>query len=306
MQFTLEHAQDVLSGMPDPTFILSEDGIYIDVFGGTDKKAYHDGSNLIGKTLHSVLEKEQADWFIEQINRSLNQDSIVTIEYKMCADSIQGIDANSGPKGDLYYEGKICPLTINYQGRRVVLILTRNISNRHRVETLLRHQSQIDALTNIYNRRVFFEKLTEEVIKSQTPDYQSALLLFDLDFFKVINDKRGHDAGDYVLETLADLVSHLLVKDEIFARVGGEEFAIILPETSLSAAKEVGEEVRSHIQNCQFEFEKIEIPVTVSVGVVKIGRDETTKRLYAHADKALYAAKRNGRNCVATLDRQME
>ncbi|EPR2984009.1 GGDEF domain-containing protein [Vibrio parahaemolyticus] len=143
-------------------------------------------------------------------------------------------------------------------------------------------------------------------MKSQTPDYQSALLLFDLDFFKVINDKRGHDAGDYVLETLADLVSHLLVKDEIFARVGGEEFAIILPETSLSAAKEVGEEVRSHIQNCQFEFEKIEIPVTVSVGVVKIDRNETTKRLYAHADKALYAAKRNGRNCVATLDRQME
>lgn len=166
-----------------PLFILSEDGIYIDVFGGTDKKAYHDGSNLIGKTLHSVLDKEQADWFIEQINRSLNQDCIVTIEYKMCADSVQGIDANSGPKGDLYYEGKICPLTINYQGRRVVLILTRNISNRHRVETLLRHQSQIDALTNIYNRRVFFEKLTEEVIKSQEPDYQSALLLFDLDFF---------------------------------------------------------------------------------------------------------------------------
>ncbi|MFH0279977.1 GGDEF domain-containing protein [Vibrio alginolyticus] len=224
----------------------------------------------------------------------------------MCADSIQGIDANSGPRGDLYYEGKICPLAIKYRGRRVVLILTRNISNRHRVETLLRHQSQIDALTNIYNRRVFFEKLTEEVIKAQEPNYHSALLLFDLDFFKVINDKRGHDAGDYVLETLADLVSHLLVKDEIFARVGGEEFAIILPETSLSAAKEVGEEVRSHIQNCQFEFEKIEIPVTVSVGVVEIGRNETTKRLYAHADKALYAAKRNGRNCVATLDRQME
>ncbi|MFH0279976.1 hypothetical protein ACGRTU_03245 [Vibrio alginolyticus] len=64
MQFTLEHAQDVLSGMPDPTFILSEDGIYIDVFGGTDKKAYHDGSNLIGETLHSVLEKDKADWFI--------------------------------------------------------------------------------------------------------------------------------------------------------------------------------------------------------------------------------------------------
>ncbi|WP_250155700.1 hypothetical protein [Vibrio alginolyticus] len=61
MQFTLEHAQDVLSGMPDPTFILSEDGIYIDVFGGTDKKAYHDGSNLIGKTLHGVLEKDKAD-----------------------------------------------------------------------------------------------------------------------------------------------------------------------------------------------------------------------------------------------------
>ncbi|WMN96806.1 hypothetical protein NI380_03965 [Vibrio parahaemolyticus] len=98
MQFTLEHAQDVLSGMPDPTFILSEDGIYIDVFGGTDKKAYHDGSNLIGKTLHSVLEKEQADWFIEQINRSLNQDSIVTIEYKMCADSIQGIECEQWAK----------------------------------------------------------------------------------------------------------------------------------------------------------------------------------------------------------------
>ena len=70
------------------------------------------------------------------------------------------------------------------------------------------------------------------------------MLLFDLDFFKVINDKRGHDAGDYVLETLADLVSHLLVKDEIFARVGGEEFAIILPGTDLEGATQVAERIR--------------------------------------------------------------
>ncbi|ALR14814.1 sensor domain-containing diguanylate cyclase [Vibrio natriegens] len=302
MRFSLEHAQDVLSGMPDPTFILSEDGLYIDVFGGIDRNAYHDGSSLIGETLHSVLEKEQADWFIKQINRCLTEDSIITIEYKMSADNVQGIDPTTGPNGLLYYEGKVCPLGITYQGRRVVLILTRNISNRHQVETILRHQSQIDALTNIYNRRVFFEKVSEEITKCEAQSYQAALLFFDLDFFKSINDERGHDAGDYVLETLAELVSSLLTKDETFSRVGGEEFAIILPDVSLSSATEIGEEIRSNIEKNQFEFEDVQIPVTVSVGVVNIIGYESTKRLYARADKALYAAKRNGRNCVITTE----
>ncbi|EGR0288609.1 GGDEF domain-containing protein [Vibrio parahaemolyticus] len=306
MQFTLEHAQEVLSGMPDPTFILSEDGVYLDVFGGSDKKTYHDGQSLIGKALHRVLEKAQADWFVEQIRHSLAEQDIVTIQYKLDIKDIQGIDHLNGPQGEVYYEAKVCPLELEYQGRRAVLIQSRNVSHCHQREALLRYQSQIDSLTNIFNRRVFFEKLSEEVVKSQSPEYQGALLLFDLDFFKVINDKRGHDAGDYVLESLADLVSNLLMKDETFARVGGEEFAIILSGSSLSEARELGEEVRSHIQNCVFEFKQIEIPVTVSVGVVNIIQNETTKGLYARVDKVLYAAKRNGRNCVVSEEKEQE
>ncbi len=124
------------------------------MFWRNRQKAYHDGSNLIGKTLHSVLEKEQADWFIEQINRSLNQDSIVTIEYKMCADSIQGIDANKWAKRRPSITKE------NLSAHK----LSRSSRCSHSYpqhfqpppsRNLLRHQSQIDALPNIYNRRVF-------------------------------------------------------------------------------------------------------------------------------------------------------
>ncbi|MEI8597709.1 GGDEF domain-containing protein [Vibrio sp. M60_M31a] len=87
--------------------------------------------------------------------------------------------------------------------------------------------------------------------------------------------------------------------------MGGEEFAIILPDVSLSSATEIGEEIRSNIEKNQFEFENVQIPVTVSVGVVNIIGYESTKRLYARADKALYAAKRNGRNCVITIESEI-
>ncbi|MDF2154394.1 GGDEF domain-containing protein [Vibrio sp. CAU 1672] len=302
MLFTLEHAKEILSCMPDPIFILSDNGIYVDIFGGKDTQSYHDGSGLVGKSLYQVMEAGQADWFVSEIRRALKQNQIVTVEYQLSAQDVKGLDQTSGPEGVLHFEGKICPLSLDYQGHAVVLWLTRNVSQRCELEALLRYQSQTDALTNIFNRRVFFEKLEQEVSRCNGTDYQAALLLFDLDFFKAVNDQYGHHAGDFLLVTLTEVVSGMLHYGETFARMGGEEFAIVLPHTSPSQGRERAEKIRAMIQRQRFKYQQVAMSVTVSFGVTDITRSESNTQIYARADKALYHAKRNGRNCVALIE----
>lgn len=155
-----------------------------------------------------------------------------------------------------------------------------------------------DALTGIANRGAFQARAEESFKRSNLLAIPLSLLIFDLDKFKSINDNYGHPAGDYVLSELAHVVRDKLIRsNDFFARVGGEEFALLLLGSNLAQGQEIGERIRTTIQNHNFVFEDKKLPVTISLGLSTKGEaDSEWQSLYERADKALYQSKNNGRN----------
>jgi diguanylate cyclase (GGDEF)-like protein len=160
----------------------------------------------------------------------------------------------------------------------------------------------IDPLTEVHNKRYLTECLGRELSRSARYRRPLALVLLDVDHFKEINDTLGHVAGDLVLRELAACVKVVVRKDGLFARFGGEEFAVVLPETGLEGAGRAAERIRERIEQHAFVFEGRAVPVTISLGVTATdgGQALTPEEFIQLADQRLYQAKREGRNRVAT------
>jgi diguanylate cyclase (GGDEF)-like protein len=158
----------------------------------------------------------------------------------------------------------------------------------------------MDALTQTHNRRYFNEAIEREIQRSQRYGRALSLVLFDIDHFKQVNDTHGHVAGDGILRQLARTVKPRLRQQDVLARVGGEEFAVILPEVELAGARVAAEKVRKLVEDARFTIDAEEIACTVSVGVAAFERSTASSQaLYEAADERLYEAKRGGRNRVA-------
>lgn len=155
-----------------------------------------------------------------------------------------------------------------------------------------------DGLTNLANRKQLDTLLGEELPRAQRHSRHLSLLMLDIDHFKNINDTYGHLTGDSVLRGLALTLQKRLRPNDKLGRYGGEEFCVILPETSLSSAVRIGEELRMLIANHAFVAEGKEVRVTISIGAAGAGPMTTIDQLYKAADVKLYEAKRAGRNKV--------
>lgn len=158
----------------------------------------------------------------------------------------------------------------------------------------------IDGLTQIHNKRYLSEALDREIIRARRHSRDLAVVMFDIDYFKRINDECGHLAGDYVLRELAEVVQERIRRDEVFARYGGEEFAIMLPETELEGAVTLAQTLREKVAEHRFVFQGESISVTVSLGCAFMEPDDTATAIIARADEKLYEAKRSGRNRVCS------
>lgn len=156
----------------------------------------------------------------------------------------------------------------------------------------------IDELTGIYNRRRIFQVLNEESNRYRRAPGAFSVGILDVDFFKQINDTHGHQAGDKILRQLASSVTDDLRVIDSFGRYGGEEFLLILPQTTLAGAEIKAERIRSSIEALRFDDLPADISITVSIGLAEFQAGETTDDTLARADKALYQAKESGRNRV--------
>ena len=169
-----------------------------------------------------------------------------------------------------------------------------------RAQVKLQELAMTDFLTGIANSRSFFENGEREILRAKRYGHAFALLLLDLDHFKAVNDTRGHAAGDKVLVSLAGICKHLLRDIDIFARLGGEEFVIILPETDLAGASATAERLRSAIAESEIAAGGDVLHITVSIGVTELSpEDDQVETVLKRADKAMYQAKKNGRNRIA-------
>jgi diguanylate cyclase (GGDEF)-like protein len=166
------------------------------------------------------------------------------------------------------------------------------------VKDALEEMVNNDSLTGIYNRRFFTEFLRNEIIRSERYKKVFSLIMLDIDFFKKINDTYGHDVGDIVLKELSGLVTKCIRKSDMFARVGGEEFAIIATETDLENAVQLAEKIRRKVEESVLAKD---LKVTISLGVSQYTNKDDNNTIYKRADNALYKAKGEGRNRVASL-----
>jgi diguanylate cyclase (GGDEF)-like protein len=163
-----------------------------------------------------------------------------------------------------------------------------------------------DGLTNLYNHRYFQEMLQREMARTKRYGHPLSLLMFDIDFFKDVNDSYGHPAGDRVLMNLANAISNAVRPNDIVARYGGEEFTVILPETDRIGMRVFAERLRRCVAAILTIFDNNRIMVTISCGGVQYSQEDTISQqdLIDTADKGLYLSKKNGRNRVTimTLD----
>ena len=157
-----------------------------------------------------------------------------------------------------------------------------------------------DALTGVYNRGIFVKHLTREIQRSQRYKLQLSFIILDLDKFKEVNDNFGHSVGDMVLVKIANVIKNQIRNIDLFGRLGGEEFGIILPETDIIKAMATAERVRKSVEEISFENEDVNI--TISLGVTSLLKNDNMNIVYERADRALYKSKNNGRNKVFTID----
>ena len=175
--------------------------------------------------------------------------------------------------------------------------------SRNSIESLfhdeLYRQATMDAGTQIFNKRYLLDTLQAEFQSSRVHGRPLSVIYYDLDFFKKVNDTRGHHCGDYVLRESARVVKNCLRKDDTFGRYGGEEFLVILPDTARNVAVVVAERIRNALQAYPFTFEDKMLSQTVSMGVSQMRPEfETHEALLNDADRKLYQSKRGGRNRV--------
>ncbi len=157
-------------------------------------------------------------------------------------------------------------------------------------------EARTDPLTRLPNRRAFDDAVAGQMQHWDRQHKPFSLLIVDVDHFKRLNDRLGHPAGDLVLQQLGQLLRRTFRTSDIVCRIGGEEFAVVLPGTPLATAARIGERVRELVETSAFELENGQTRTTISLGVAEVLPGEEVARLIRRADQALYAAKMQGRN----------
>ncbi len=163
-------------------------------------------------------------------------------------------------------------------------------------------QSRIDGLTRLLNHNTFYAELEKEVARCRRYERKLALIIFDLDHFQTINDTHGHQAGDHILQEVAEVVRTVIRNIDIASRYGGDEFCIILPETETEGALTATNRLVDAIRDHKFWFEKFTYSVRISVGVAELLDADAAKDLVRRADEALLEAKHLGRDRIVCAD----
>ena len=189
--------------------------------------------------------------------------------------------------------------TVQHVDQEVIGVV-QDITSRKELERRLEHEAQTDALTGCASRRFFLEMAQREVHHSHRHGRDLAVLMLDMDHFKQVNDAFGHHVGDVALQKLASTCGTTLRREDLLGRLGGEEFAVLLPDTPGSTAQDVAERLRRSVAEVDVPVEgNAPLHVTVSIGIARLEpSDSDIDALLQRADQALYQAKSAGRNRV--------
>ncbi|MEC5384698.1 diguanylate cyclase [Uliginosibacterium sp. H3] len=280
---TERFVQDLIDVIPDPVYVKSADGQYLivnDAFARVRRKPREE---LIGLVSPSTVSRDEDQQVIaggevlkeEHRHRSTGEEIFRVVCKRRC---------------------------VSVDGSPVVVGIDHYITEWRLAERELKRLAEEDVLTGIANRRHFTTEANRSLEKAHRHGEVMSLLLFDLDHFKLINDKYGHNIGDEVLREMARRMQECFRKSDLPGRWGGEEFIALLPHTPVFAARDVAERLRKALADIPISTSSGDIKVTLSGGGAQMLADDTLESLVARADAALYRAKHGGRNRVETSD----
>ncbi len=302
---TLNELQESEQRLKDITTSMGE-GVFVVNKTGSLTFINPEGERMLGWTFHELTEDEEDIY--SKIHKEEEKENIPEkslIKRSARDNKILHSDKEEFKRKD----GKTFPVSLTAapihsknESKEGVVVVFQDITMQKELESKLEKLALHDALTGLYNRGSFNEALKDELSRAHRYNRNISLLLIDIDFFKKVNDTYGHQAGDEVLKSVADIILSSIRNSDYAARYGGEEFVIILPEANSEKAIELAERIRVSIEQKEFKISKNEaIHLTISIGVGSSSKKISPKLLIETADKALYKAKENGRNQVQYL-----
>jgi diguanylate cyclase (GGDEF)-like protein/PAS domain S-box-containing protein len=269
----------------------------IQTFNPASEKIFgYSAGEILGKNISQLMPEPDSSQHDEYLEKYLRTGITNVIGFSR---EVVGLRKN----------GESFPLEINvnemtWQEKSEFVGIVRDVTQRRQLEEKLKRLSVLDGLTGIGNRRLFDETLDKEWKRAIRDQLPLSLILLDIDFFKLYNDSYGHQGGDTCLKQVATALAQCSQRPaDLVTRYGGEEFAVILPETNQEGASNLAEAIRSSIENLKIEHNKNTassyVTVSSGVSVMTPNRGALCEQLISNADKALYQAKENGRNQVS-------
>jgi diguanylate cyclase (GGDEF)-like protein/PAS domain S-box-containing protein len=284
--------QTLLNTVTDGIHVLDEHGNLVDANPAFCK--------MLGYTLEELKLLNVADWDLQLTPGEL------AIKVNELIDHPAMFETRHRRKDNVFLDVEINAVGIDLHGHTFLYASARDISTRKAAEDEIKllnagleKLALTDFLTNLYNRRYFMQRGSEAVKRVMRTKEPLALLMLDVDWFKKVNDTYGHGVGDLALQQVALVLKSSLREIDFLARIGGEEFAVLLPNTDQAEAAVLADRIRKLMQDTPFETNGQPITITISLGaaVFEKGMVEIDD-LLRNADSALYQAKHRGRNCV--------
>ncbi|HAX92272.1 MAG TPA: hypothetical protein DCY07_08760 [Rhodospirillaceae bacterium] len=248
---------------------------------------------LLEQSTRLLLKSTSQDFFVDQEDRNRIHSMVDTIN------DVRDIEVRMKTAQGRTFLAELAAIGITYMGEASTLVSLSDISRRKQLENELFHQANTDELTGVSNRRCFMNEAEQEIRRARRFGRDLSIIMMDLDHFKHVNDTHGHAVGDSALQTVVRASLESLRESDIMGRLGGEEFAILMPETGIDAAADVAERLRAHIGETSISTLTDTIHCTTSLGVAQLkAEDNTIDELLIRADAALFRAKDAGRNRV--------
>lgn len=245
--------------------------------------------NMLGYSRAETYQLYIWDW-----DANLDKNQVLNLLNEPKAGSIT-FETNHRRKDQSLINVEVSCNCTSWDDEPLVICFCRDTTQKRRHDQKIQALIMNDSLTGLLNRRSFDHIIKRSVVSAQENGSSFSLILLDIDYFKSINDEHGHLVGDKVLIELAELLKRLVRDHDSVARWGGEEFALVLPKTSLEAAIRVAERIRQSLASLQVENIAL---ISASLGVTHYQSGDNLDTLLKRADQAVYIAKEKGRNCV--------
>ena len=276
----------VLDNIEAHVYMKSEDRRFLYVNSKVAQLFNLPVTDIVGRLETDILPNETAEHFHQSDQKVFRTNQIQRTEESAIDD--EGIEH--------HYLSIKAPITLN--NKRALIGFSSDVSEIYNMKEEFKRLANTDYLTNLYNRRYFMQQGEQEYSRSKRHNKPFSIISVDIDHFKAINDNFGHPAGDHVLKKVSKKLQQSIRSEDVLARMGGEEFTIILPETTQLSAQALAERTRETLQSLFICYQNdIEINVTISLGVTTLtAQDINFDSVLVRVDEALYKAKENGRN----------